>query len=93
MKKLPKELPTVADLVDHIDHIVQLVGVDYVGIGSDFDGGGGLADCNDVSQFPNITYELLKRGYKPKDIRKIWGGNFLRVWKEVEKVAGRLDAH
>ncbi|WP_159517580.1 dipeptidase [Sunxiuqinia indica] len=93
MKKLPKKLPTVADMVDHIDHIVQLVGVDYVGIGSDFDGGGGLADCNDVSQFPNITYELLKRDYKPKDIRKIWGGNFLRVWREVEKVSGKLDAH
>jgi membrane dipeptidase len=90
MKKLPKALPTVADLVDHVDHIVKLVGVDYVGIGSDFDGGGGLADCADVSQFPNITCELLKRGYKPKDIRKIWGGNFLRVWKEVEKVAGKL---
>lgn len=90
MKKLPKELPRVSDLVDHIDHVVKLVGIDYVGIGSDFDGGGGLADCEDVSQFPNITYELLKRGYKSRDIRKIWGGNFLRVWKEVEKVAGKL---
>ena len=90
MKKLPKQLPTVADLVDHVDHIVKLVGVDYVGIGSDFDGGGGLADCADVRQFPNITYELLKRGYKTKDIKKIWGGNFLRVWKDVEKVAGKL---
>jgi membrane dipeptidase len=90
MKKLPKAIPTVADLVDHVDHIVKLVGVEYVGIGSDFDGGGGLADCADVSQFPNITYELLKRGYKTKDIKKIWGSNFLRVWKDVEKVAGKL---
>jgi len=89
-KNYPKELPTVSDLVDHIDHVVNLVGVDYVGIGSDFDGGGGLADCADVSQFPNITYELLKRGYSEKDIRKIWGGNLLRVFREVEKTAGTL---
>lgn len=89
-KNYPKELPTVSDLVDHIDHVVNLVGVDYVGIGSDFDGGGGLADCADVSQFPNIAYELLKRGYSEKDIRKIWGGNLLRVFREVEKTAGTL---
>jgi len=63
--------------------------VDYVGIGSDFDGGGGLADCEDVSQFPNITRELLIRGYSEKDIVKIWGGNFFRVFSEVEKVAGK----
>lgn len=86
----PKELPTVSDLVDHIDHVVNLVGVDYVGIGSDFDGGGGLADCADVSGFPNITYELLKRGYSERDIKKIWGGNLLRVFREVEKTAGTL---
>jgi len=84
------QLPTVSDMVDHIDHIVALVGVDYVGIGSDFDGGGGLADCLDVSQFPNITYELLKRGYSEDDIRKIWGGNLFRVFKQVEQVAGEL---
>ncbi len=84
------QLPTVSDLVDHIDHVVKLVGVDYVGIGSDFDGGGALTDCPDVSQFPNITYELLKRGYSEDDIRKIWGGNLFRVFKEVEMVAGTL---
>lgn len=81
------ELPNVKDLVDHIDHVKNLVGVDYVGIGSDFDGGGGLIDCMDVSQFPNITRELLQRGYTETEIRKIWGGNLLRVFKEVEKVA------
>lgn len=81
------ELPTVKDLVDHIDYVKNLVGVDYVGIGSDFDGGGGLADCMDVSQFPNITYELLKRGYSEAEIKKIWGGNFLRVFSDIEKVA------
>lgn len=89
-KNYPKDLPSVSDLVDHIDHVVELVGVDYVGIGSDFDGGGGLADCEDVSQFPNITYELLKRGYSGKDIQKIWGGNLFRVFKQVERVAGTL---
>jgi membrane dipeptidase len=89
-KNYPKELPTVSDLVDHIDHVVNLVGVEYVGIGSDFDGGGGLADCADVSEFPNITYELLKRGYSERDIKKIWGGNLLRVFREVEKTAGTL---
>ncbi len=79
--------PTVKDMVDHIDHVKNLVGVDFVGIGSDFDGGGGLRDCADVSQFPNITLELLRRGYTEKEIRKIWGGNLLRVFREVEKVA------
>ncbi len=86
----PKPLPSVKDLVDHIDYVKNLVGVDYVGIGSDFDGGGGLSDCADVSQFPAITLELLKRGYSEEDIRKIWGGNLLRVFREVEHVAGTL---
>ncbi len=81
------ELPPVSYMVDHIDYVKKLVGIDYVGIGSDFDGGGGLADCMDVSQFPNITFELLKRGYSKKEIKKIWGGNFLRAFREVEKVA------
>jgi membrane dipeptidase len=80
---------TIAEAVDHIDHVVKLVGVDYVGIGSDFDGGGGLADCPDVASFPKITEELFRRGYKRKNIDKIWGGNFLRVFKAVEKAAKR----
>ena len=83
----PENLPTVKDLVDHIDRVKNLVGIDYVGIGSDFDGGGGLRDCTDVSQFPNITSELLRRGYSGKEIRKIWGGNLLRVFHEVERCA------
>ncbi len=86
-KKYPKKLPAVADLVDHIDHVKNLVGIDYVGIGSDFDGGGGLADCKDVSQFPNITREMLKRGYTEEEIIKVWGGNFFRVFREVEELA------
>ncbi len=85
------QLPTVSGMVDHIDHVVELVGVDYVGIGSDFDGGGGLSDCLDVSQFPNITYELLKRGYSEEDIHKIWGRNVLRVMKEVEQVGKSIQ--
>ena len=85
----PKEKPTVADAVDHIDHIVKTIGVDYVGIGTDFDGGGGLKDCVDVSQMMNITIELLKRDYSAEDIHKIWGGNFMRVFKEIELYAKR----
>lgn len=84
------KLPTVKDVCDHIDHVKKLVGVDYVGIGSDFDGGGGLRDCADVSQFPNITRELLRRGYTETEIRKIWGENLLRVFQEVEKVSEKL---
>lgn len=84
------ELPTVKDLVDHIDYVKKLVGVDYVGIGSDFDGGGGLRDCADVSQFPNITLELLRRGYTESEIKKIWGGNLLRVYRAVEKAADHI---
>jgi membrane dipeptidase len=85
--KYPKNLPTVADCVDHIDYVKNLVGIDYVGIGSDFDGGGGVDGCSDVSQFPNITAEMLKRGYTEDEIRKVWGGNFFRVFYEVEKKA------
>lgn len=83
-EKYPAILPGIAKAVDHIDHIVNLAGIDHVGIGSDFDGGGGLADCRDVSDFPKITEELIHRGYSEEDIYKIWGGNFLRVFKAVE---------
>jgi len=86
-QKYPKALPTVADCVDHIDYVKNLVGIDHVGIGSDFDGGGGVDGCADVSQFPNITAEMLKRGYTEDEIRKVWGGNFFRVFTEVEKKA------
>lgn len=88
----PKNKPTVADAVDHIDHIVKVIGIDYVGIGTDFDGGGGLKDCADVSQMMNITIELLKRGYSREDIHKIWGGNFMRVFQQVEDLAEKVKA-
>ncbi|NWJ51838.1 MAG: membrane dipeptidase [Bacteroidetes bacterium] len=83
----PRQLATVKDVVDHIDHIVKVIGIDYVGIGTDFDGGGGVADCRDVSQMGNITLELVKRGYSEKDIQKIWSGNLMRVLDKVEQIA------
>jgi len=79
----PQVLATVKDVVDHIDHIVKVAGIDHVGIGTDFDGGGGVEDCNDASMMKNITIELLRRGYSEKDIQKIWSGNFMRVFNEV----------
>jgi membrane dipeptidase len=79
-------------LIDHVDHIVKLVGIDYVGIGSDFDGLGVFPKgLEDVSKMPIITYYLLKRGYSEQDIKKIVGGNLLRVWEEVEKTSQRND--
>jgi len=78
-------IATVKDAVDHIDHIVKLIGIDHVGIGTDFDGGGALVDCFDVTELPNITIELVRRGYSEKDIRKIWGENALRVFEQAQK--------
>jgi len=83
----PKELATVSDVADHIDHIVQVAGIDHVGIGTDFDGGGGVIECYDVSDMGNITLELVRRGYSEKDIRKIWGGNLIRVMEENRRIA------
>jgi membrane dipeptidase len=80
-------------LVDHIEHIIEVVGTDYVGLGSDFDGVGPLkpSDVPDVSGYPVIVSELLRRGYSEKDIEKILSGNFLRVWNDVIAVAGSLN--
>ena len=86
-EKYPEEMATVKDIVDHIDHVVDLIGVDYVGIGTDFDGGGGVDGCDDVSDMPNITEELVRRGYSDEDIRKIWGGNLMRVFRDVGNIA------
>jgi membrane dipeptidase len=83
-----KDYATISDAVDHIDHVVQLIGIDHVGIGTDFDGGGGIAELMDVSQMKNLTVELVRRGYSRKEIEKIWGGNIMRVLGEVEKIAG-----
>lgn len=84
------DMPTVKDAVDHIDHVVRLVGVNHVGIGMDLDGGGEVIGVQDVSQIGAITEELVRRGYSKKAIRKIWGGNTLRVLKEASKVAARM---
>jgi membrane dipeptidase len=84
-EKYPQKLATVSDVVDHIDHMVKVMGIEHVGIGTDFDGGGGVDGCRDVSQMMNITVELLRRGYSNGDIKKIWGENFLRVFRDVEE--------
>ena len=87
IQKIYEKPATVKDVVDHIDHVVQVIGVDYVGIGTDFDGGGGVEGCRDASEMKNITIELLRRGYSKPDIAKIWGGNVMRVLQKVEDLA------
>jgi membrane dipeptidase len=75
------------EMLDHIDYIANRIGIDHVGIGTDFNHGSGIKGFDDASEALNVTIELLKRGYSEGDIIKIWGGNFVRVWKEVEKAA------
>ncbi len=86
-RKHPQILPAVTDAVDHIDHMVKVMGIDHVGIGTDFDGGAALSDCYDVTELPNITVELFNRGYSREEIEKIWSGNLLRVFNTVEQYA------
>lgn len=83
---------TVRDLVDHIDYAVKRIGIDHVGIASDFDGGGGIDGWNSAADTFNVTLELVRRGYTEDQIAKLWSGNLLRVWEEVERVAARLRA-
>lgn len=83
----PQPLASVQDVCNHIDHLVKVAGINHVGIGTDFDGGGGVTGCIDAGEMGNITLELIKRGYSKSQIRKIWGGNLMRVMKKVEKVA------
>lgn len=85
----PRIYADVTDVADHIDHVVELVGVDHVGLGSDFDGVGDSlpTGLKDVSQYPNLIAELLRRGYSDDDVRKICSGNLFRVWSEVRRVA------
>ena len=84
--KYASDVPTVKDVVNHIDHVVQLVGIDHVGIGMDMDGGSDVIGVEDVSKIKNVTIELLRRGYRAKDIRKIWGENTMRVLSQAEKI-------
>ena len=88
--KYPEQNAYVTDYVDHIDYVVDLIGIDHVGIGTDFDGGGGIADCKDASDLINITEELLKRGYSKENIEKIWSGNSLRVFNKVIEYSNSL---
>ena len=74
---------SIEDVVKHIDHAVKVAGIDHVGIGSDFDGGGGVLGCKGDNDLINITVKLIEKGYSEEDIRKIWGGNFFRVMNQV----------
>lgn len=90
MKDVPPAVD-VTDFVDHIDYMVKLIGIDHVGISSDFDGGGGIEDWSDASETFNVTLELVKRGYNEGEIEKLWGGNLLRVLDEVQAVSKDLQ--
>lgn len=83
---------TLADFVDHIDHAVKIMGIDHVGISSDFGGGGGVRGWDNASETANVTAELVRRGYTEKQIAQLWGGNLLRVMAAVEAVAQREQA-
>ena len=83
----------VSDFVDHIDYMVDKIGLKHVGISSDFDGGGGVDGWNDASETFNVTLELVKRGYTESDISQLWSGNLLRVLDDVELIAKNLQAH
>jgi len=91
--RMPADPPaTVKDFVNHIDYAVKLIGIDHVGISSDFDGGGGLSDWKDASQTFNVTLELVRRGYTEEQIGKIWSGNLLRALDKAQAVAKQLQA-
>ena len=94
-QKLNEDFPnppaTVIHVADHIDHIVKVAGIDHVGIGCDFDGGGGIEGIFDASEVMNITIELYQRGYTEREIEKIWSGNLIRVFKEVQEVALKMQ--
>jgi len=88
----PPPRASVKDFVDHIDYIVKKIGIDHVGISSDFDGGGGVEGWNDASETFNVTLELVRRGYTEEQIGRIWSGNLLRVLEQVEKIAKAMQS-
>lgn len=88
--QFPRRMSSVEKVVDHIDHMKAVAGIDHIGIGTDFDGGGGVNGCADVSEMGNITTELVKRGYTEEEIEKIWGKNLMRVMTEVQAYAETL---
>jgi membrane dipeptidase len=89
MRRIDERWPpaTIEDLIDHIDYAVSLIGIDHVGISSDFGGGGGIRGWNDAAETMNVTAALVARGYSESEIAKLWSGNLLRVWREVERIA------
>jgi membrane dipeptidase len=88
--QFPRKLSSVKKVVDHIDHMKEVAGIDHIGIGTDFDGGGGVEGCYDVSEMGNITIELVRRGYTEEEIEKIWGKNLMRVMSQVEEYAKNI---
>ena len=90
MKNHPSGFADIEEVADHIDHVKNLIGIDHIGLGSDFDGlGDSLPEgLKDVSGYPNLIFVLLKRGYTESEIKKICSENLLRVWKEVESISG-----
>ena len=84
--------PNMEDFVDHIDYMVEKIGIEHVGISSDFDGGGGIVGWKDASETMNVTKELRERGYSDSEIEKLWGGNLLRVLDEVQAIAAKLQS-
>lgn len=83
---LPHKDVNISVFCDHVDYIKNLVGADYVGVGTDFDGGGGMVQLEDASKMKYITVELMRRGWTDEELEKFWGGNMLRVWREIERV-------
>lgn len=94
-KSHPDLIPevNVSDFVDHIDYLVSKLGIEYVGISSDFDGGGGVEGWNDASETLNVTIELVKRGYSEEEIEHLWGGNILRLLDEVAQIAKEIQSN
>ena len=88
---IPPESVSVVDLIDHVDYMVDRLGIDHVGISGDFDGGGGILGWSDASETYNVTKELINRGYNDEEIQKIWGGNLLRVLTEVTDIAKTMN--
>jgi membrane dipeptidase len=88
----PPPRATVSDFVDHIDYVVKKIGIDHVGISTDFDGGGGVDGWNGADETFNVTLELVRRGYTEAQIARIWSGNLLRVMDEVQRIGARMRA-
>jgi len=91
-KRFPKPLATVATVVDHIDHMVEVMGIAHVGVSGDFDGGGGVEGANDVGEMHNLTVEMLRRGYSEQHLEMFWGGNVMRVLGDCQRIAAELSA-